>query len=218
MNRLITFEGIDGCGKSTQIRLISERFQDLNLSPLTVRDPGTTRISEKIRSILLDRENLDLAPISEPLLFLAARAQMTHQLILPNLNKGNFVLCDRYIDSTLAYQGYGRNLDLVALRTLNYFATQGYIPELTFLLDISPDISHSRRQDVEDDRMEAGGMQYLAQVRQGYIHIAREEPHRVQVVAGERDPAVIADEIWQIILDRYKDQLFGESQKSAEAE
>ena len=135
--RLITFEGIDGSGKSTQIGMLENELKKLGVAFKTFREPGGTDLSEKIRTILLDKENIELISTAESLLFAAARAQLTTEQIKPAIDKGEFVICDRFTDSTIAYQGYGRRLNIKQLEKINYIATAGLIPDITFILDNS---------------------------------------------------------------------------------
>ena len=137
--KFITFEGIDGCGKSTQVKMLVEKLKQLNLDVTTIREPGGTRISESIRDILLYRDTHELGERTEALLMTASRAQLTKELILPALNEGKWVIADRYADSTLAYQGGGRKVKIEWLEKLNEFATYDTIPDLTFFIDILPD-------------------------------------------------------------------------------
>ena len=135
MNALISFEGIDGCGKSTQIKILSDKLTLNNIDHIVIREPGNTKVSDKIRNILLDKNN-KIGEISETLLFLSARAQLVEEKIIPFFNN-NVVICDRFIDSTVAYQGYGRNQDIETINTLNNFATSNINPDITFILEIN---------------------------------------------------------------------------------
>jgi len=146
--KLITFEGIDGSGKSTQIQLLEAEFEKLGISYKTFREPGGTKLSEKIRTILLDKENIELYSNAESLLFAAARAQLTAEQIKPAITKGEFVICDRFTDSTIAYQGYGRGLNINNLELINTIATDGLIPDITFILDIDPQKATERLKTV----------------------------------------------------------------------
>ena len=157
MNRLISFEGVDGSGKSTQISMLCRNLDEIGINYLSIREPGSTEISEMIRNILLDKKNHGLGSESESLLFMAARAQITHEVIEPALKSGKFVICDRFIDSTIAYQGYGRGLDISYLTSLNQYATSHILPELTFIIDVDESTSSSRRNSLESDRIESGG-------------------------------------------------------------
>lgn len=205
MNRLITFEGIDGSGKTTQIRMLCERLYKFGIQYEVVREPGGTRISEMIRDILLNKDHLELFPVSESLLFLAARAQLVSEVILPTLKLGKFVICDRYTDSTMCYQGHGRGLDRDSLNTLNNYATQFTEPALTFILDINLQTSLSRREVMEKDRMESGGIEFLNRVREGYLEISKTDRERYHVIDGTRPPEPQFEEIWNIITNKFVD-------------
>ena len=196
MNKLITFEGIDGSGKSTQIRLLCEKFDKLGIQYISVREPGGTTISEKIRDILLDKKNLELSNTSESLLFLSARSQLVSEKIIPALQSNKFVICDRYTDSTIAYQGYGRNLNVEMLTVLNNYATQNLHPELTFVLDVDIETSIYRRKVTDDDRMESSGIQFMKDIRDGYHQMAGKDPKRIKVLDGNMDPFKIFQKIW----------------------
>jgi dTMP kinase len=195
----ITFEGIDLCGKSVQTRRLAERLESRGLAVLLIRDPGTTLISENIRAILLSVKNQGMCFETELLLFAAARAQMMHEIILPALKEGKIVLCDRFYDSTTAYQGYGRSLDLAVINMLNQFAAHHRAPDLTFLFDITPETAEKRRlaSRKEKDRMETVNPDFIKRVRDGFLKIAQADPHRVLVVDGEKTVEMIAEEVWQ---------------------
>src|ERR1051325_1678028 len=152
----ITFEGLDFSGKSTQARLLQKYFQTNNLSSILIREPGGTPISEKIRQILLDKVNSEMISLTEFLLFSASRAQLIHEVIKPNLEKGNIVICDRYYDSSTAYQGYAGQLETENVNKVNHFATGNLIPDITFLIDVKPEVSLERaaRRSEHLDRIE----------------------------------------------------------------
>ena len=179
--KLITFEGIDGSGKSTQIKLISEILHNNNIDNIVIREPGGGEISEKIRDILLDNNN-NISKYTEALLFLSSRSQLVNEVIKPALEKGCYILCDRYIDSTIAYQGYGRGIDLLQLETLNDLAIESIYPNMTFILNINVNTSLSRRLKKTKDRMEQVDESFLIKVKQGYLKIAEEHKERCIVV------------------------------------
>lgn len=195
----ISFEGIDFCGKSTQIGLLVENLRERGIEPLLVREPGGTVISEKIRDILLDPVHSEMIDRTEILLYEAARAQLVHQKLLPALRRGAYLIADRFSDSTTAYQGYGRGLDLQVVRTLNQFATSRLTPYRTFYIDISPQEAERRRQagGRGKDRLEAGGLAFFQKIRDGFLTLCREEPRRFIKINGERPVEVIAGEIWR---------------------
>ena len=162
--KLITFEGIDGSGKSTQIKLISDILHKNNIDNIVIREPGGTEISEKIRDILLDNDNT-ISKYTEALLFLSSRSQLVNEVIKPALDRGCYILCDRYIDSTIAYQGYGRGIDLSQIKVLNDLAIESIYPDITFILDINVNTSLSRRLTKSKDRMEQVNENFLIKVR-----------------------------------------------------
>ena len=186
--KFITFEGPEGGGKSTHIRLLAERLRAEGRTVLVTREPGGTPLAEKIRGLV--REELDDPPVtrSEVLLFLAARAQVVSQVIRPALARGEWVLCDRFADSTFAYQGYGRGIDVGLLRNFNDFATEGLVPDLTILLDVPLEVSRSRlaaRQAATAtaaDRIEQAGTMFHRRLREGFRELAQAEPKRFAVI------------------------------------
>jgi dTMP kinase len=200
----VTLEGPDGSGKTTQIRLLHEALVAAGYDVLLTREPGGTPIGDQVRAVLHDVANVELVATAEILLYSASRAQLVAQVIRPALAAGKIVLCDRYADSTMAYQGYGRGLDLEALRTITHFATGGLKPDLTVLLDLEPEVGLSRRQvgGGEWNRMDQQGPDFYQRVRQGYMALAAEEPERwiqmdasgsVEEVARAVKAAVIAE-------------------------
>ena len=195
----ITFEGIDGSGKTTQVELLKLYFENLGKTVITIRDPGSTSISEKIRNILLDSNNLSISPQSETLLFTAARAQIVHEVIKPSLEKNKIVICDRFIDSTSAYQGYGRDMNLVNIGYLNKFAMQGVHPNFTFLIDISTQESTNRLNKSSLDRMELAGNDFYEKVRAGYIDLVKNFPERIFRIDGRLPIEDIHSKIINII-------------------
>jgi dTMP kinase len=180
----ITFEGPEGSGKTTQIELLREYLEERDYSVLATREPGGTSIGDKIRVILLDPRNTEMLPASEALLFSAARAQIVHQVIRPHLARGGIVLCDRYADSTLAYQGYGHGLDLEMLRAITALATEGLKPDLTVYLDIDVEeglrrkLTAHKASNSEWNRIDRQEMAFHRRVREGYLKMAAQEPNR----------------------------------------
>ncbi len=195
---LITFEGIDFSGKSVQANLLHGALKDRKLPVLILREPGGTEISEKIRSVLLDNANHKMSAMTEVLLYSAARAQMVRENILPNLEKGTVVICDRYFDSTTAYQGFGRRIDLDFIKKLNNFATEELVPDLTFLIDLDPKIALQRTK-TDLDRLEKEDSEFHQRVRKGYLEIARSNPDRFVVIDGTQSIEAIQDEIFMKI-------------------
>ena len=185
----ITLEGADGCGKSTQAELLAEVLLARGREVVRLREPGGTPISEKIRALLLDSANAEMVPEAELLLYEASRAQLTRQVIEPALARGAVVLCDRYYDSTYAYQAGGRGLDETLVRQSNVLGSCGRVPDRTLVLDLDPAIGYARATAGGADRMEAEGRAFQERVRAAYLRLAAEEPARVRVVdaAGEKD-------------------------------
>lgn len=180
----ITLEGVDGCGKSTKGRMLAEELVSKGREVVSLRDPGGTGISERIRAILLDPEAADMAPECELMLFEAARAQLTCEVILPALGRGAVVVCDRYYDSTFAYQAVGRGLDEDLVRRANKMGSCGLVPDRTIVFDLEVDESFERATRHGIDRMELDGEPFQARVRHGYLRLSAEEPDRVRVVDG----------------------------------
>jgi dTMP kinase len=180
----ITFEGPDGSGKTTQAKLLVEFLQARGYPVLYTREPGGTEISEQIREIILSTRNKSMQSETEVLLFSAARAQIVAELIRPALAAGKLIICDRYADSTYAYQGYGLGLDLEALRAITKFATRGLVPNLTFYVDVPAEVGLARRHRGETNRLDLKNLEYHVRVRNGYLALARAEPQRFVVVDG----------------------------------
>ena len=185
----ITLEGADGCGKSTQAALLESALVARGHEVVRLREPGGTAISEKIRALLLDPENSEMVPECELMLYEASRAQLTRQVIEPALERGAVVLCDRYYDSTYAYQAGGRGLDDALVRQSNVLGSCGRVPDRTLVLDIDARVGYARATAGGADRMEAEGLAFQERVRAAYLRLAAEEPSRVRVVdaAGEKD-------------------------------
>jgi len=184
--KFITFEGSEGCGKSTQSRLLLDHLKSLGFSAKLIREPGGVVISEKIRTLLLDKANTAMNKECETLLYMAARAQLVEEVIIPELEQGNVLLCDRFLDSTVAYQGYGCGVSVNSIRQMGLFAAKGIQPCLTILLDL--DVEEGlRRRGAERDRIELRSLDYHQRVRQGYLAIAREAQGRVMVLDGAQD-------------------------------
>jgi len=201
---LITFEGTDYSGKSTQARMLVAWLEERKREVLFLREPGGTMISEKIRELLLDRAHLELTEVAEILLFSAARTQLVSQVIQPALRAGTIVLCDRFYDSTTAYQGYGRGLPLADVKLLNKIATAGVVPDLTLLVDVSAAESARRREAAGKpaDRMEAAGNAFFERVRDGYHALAKEEPARWVVLDGMRPVDAIQTDVRAAVASR----------------
>lgn len=182
--KFITLEGIDGCGKTSLLTYLVEHLQEDHL--ITLREPGGTVVSEKIRDILLDRSNQGMTMKTEAFLYAAARSQLVDEIIQPAMEVGHTVIADRYMDSTVAYQGYGRRLEHDFIEQLNRLCTGGLKPDLTILLDVSPELAWKRRQGEEADRLEQEGLEFQQRVRQGYIELAARETERIRTIDASR--------------------------------
>ena len=193
----ITFEGGDGCGKTTQIKLLDEYLRNKGYQTLLTREPGSKGLGVKLREILLNYDG-DVSPTAESFLFLADRAQHVDCIIKPAIESGVIVLCDRHTDSTVAYQGYGRGLDLEQIALLNKIATGGLKPDLTIVLDVDVETSQ-KRVGAEKDRMESAGVEFFERVRKGFLEIAKQEPDRVKVVDSKQTIEEIHKQILELV-------------------
>ncbi len=184
--KFITFEGSEGCGKSTQSRMLYEYLRAKGKRVIYLREPGATKISEKIRDILLDAKNQGITAETEMLLYMAARAQIVAEVIQPALKKGIIVICDRFLDSTIAYQGFGLGMDIDLIKRIGNFTTRGIKPGLTLFLDLA--VKHGlKHRQANLDRIEMRSVNYHLRVRAGYLKLARQEPKRIKVVKVEKD-------------------------------
>ncbi|MEO0096498.1 MAG: dTMP kinase [candidate division WOR-3 bacterium] len=183
---LITFEGIERCGKTTQAKLLYEYLKQKGIPCILVHEPGGTKIGEEIRKILLDKKNIKMSPKTEFFLYLAARAQLLAEIIFPSLQEGKVVICDRFSDSTLAYQGGGRNLSLEKISQINRYATDKLKPNLTILIDIPVSISQERIKKEEKDRLEKEDEEFHKRVRNTYLFLAKRAPKRIKIFEGDK--------------------------------
>ncbi len=197
----ISFEGIDYCGKSTQVRLLSSTLLRKGYGVVVVREPGGTEISEKIRDILLDTANKRLSAEAELLLYEASRAQLTRELIIPGKQAGKVVLSDRYFDSSTAYQGYGRGLDIESIKKMNLVASAGIKPDVTFLFDLPAETAQARFSSVPlfKDRLEEEKIDFHRRVRNGFLEIAKSEAERFKIISAEDDIDSISERIYSEI-------------------
>lgn len=195
MSFFITFEGPDGSGKTTQARLLAEYLKSCGKDVLLTREPGGTAISEQIREVILSTRNQSIGDETEALLYSAARAQIVAELIRPALAADKIVVCDRYADSTMAYQGFGLGLDLDALRAITRFATGGLVPDLTFYVDVPVEVGLTRRHRGETNRLDHKDQEYHARVREGFLKMANEQPQRWMVIDGTRSVDEVQREI-----------------------
>jgi dTMP kinase len=205
----ITFEGIEGSGKTTQSLRLAKTFRDVGTRVVETREPGGTRFAERIRSILLDtsdnRDGEPVAALCEAYLILAARSQHVAQLILPALEEGAIVLCDRFSDSTLAYQGYARGLDRRLLQRLSLVASQGVTPDLTLLFDLPVKHGLSRRrseelQGTQQNRIDRESQTFHTRVRRGFLDLARRYPARIKILDATGDPDSLADDVRSLVM------------------
>lgn len=200
----ITFEGPDGSGKTTQLKKLGEELKKLGHDVLVTREPGGTAISDKIRSIILDPVNAEMTDQAEVLLYAASRAQHVHQLILPALEAGRIVLCDRFIDASVAYQGYGLGIDVEKVKAISQYASSGLEATRTYILDVPVEVSLARLHhrasgagaDAGLDRIEQKHVDYHSRVREGFHQIAADHPNRICVVNANRSEIEIAQDIW----------------------
>jgi dTMP kinase len=205
MAPFISLEGIDGSGKTTQLRLLERYLQSLGLEVVVAREPGGTEVGEAIRQLLLNSKTSHLRPLSELLLYYASRNQNLYEKILPALEAECWVLCDRYVDASAAYQGYGRGVELDVIEYLNRITIGRNLPDLTLLIDIDPRMGLARarernRQDtVDEGRFEKESLEFYNRVRQGYLEIAQSAPKRIRVINGGQPIGVVHQQILSII-------------------
>jgi dTMP kinase len=199
-----TFEGIDGCGKSTQLTRVAAVLRSLGADTLVTREPGGPPVSEKIREILISPDNKQMYPETELMLYLAARAQHVREVIKPAVGKGQIVLCDRFEQATFAYQGYGRGLDMQFLKAANSYAAAGVAPDITFIFDIPVELSRQRLSQIGKgkDRMESEGPQFFDRVRQGYMDAASSSPAQIKLLDGSKGMDELTEEVLSVIKAR----------------
>jgi dTMP kinase len=208
MGLFITFEGIDGSGKTTHLELLHTHLLQKGVDVVRAREPGGTELGESIRQILLHSKTTGLGPVSELLLYYASRHQNLFENILPALEKGRWVLCDRFADASMAYQGFGRGIDLDLIRQLSRLVIDQHQPDLTILIDLEPALAlaRARRRNqkgtVDEGRFEQEPLEFFERVRQGYLAIARENPERVRTVDGDQPVEAVHLNILEL-LSRY---------------
>lgn len=193
----VTFEGGEGSGKSVQSRILYRRLSELDISTLLIHEPGSTPLGERLSRLVKSCRSGSITATTELLLFNAARAQLVSTILLPSLNSGDVVICDRYTDSTLAYQGYGRGLKQEIVRSANEIATGGLKPDLTILLDVPVSEGLERKRNNDTDRFQSEEVAFHERVRRGYLTLARKEPARFFVVDGTMSKQSISQIIWQ---------------------
>ena len=193
----ITFEGLDGSGKTTQMEILNDYLKNRGFDVVTTIEPGGTKIGQKIRKILLDKENHDISPLAETLLFLASRAELVSEVIAPALKEGKIVLCDRFFDSTVVYQGIARGLGEKEILKMNLWATGGVVPDITFLLSVKVSKGKKRMSDADKktDRIELEKDSFKEKIYRGYLDIAKKNKVRIVVIDGEDSIKNISEEI-----------------------
>jgi dTMP kinase len=201
LSLFITFEGIEGCGKTTQIGHLTSYFKKNQRPFLLTREPGGTQVGEKIRQILLSSDTIGIEPMAELFLYVAARVQHYRQVIAPARREGKVVLCDRFADATTVYQGFGRGLDLAWIEEVHARALENIKPDLTFLLDLPVEVGLKRawkrleKDQTREDRFEKEALEFHRRIREGYLTLARKEPHRILVLDGLKDEQTLHREI-----------------------
>jgi dTMP kinase len=196
MALFITFEGGEGCGKSTQTRALHNKLTCCHIPSILLREPGGTPLGEKVRHLLKKSSAINISPLSELILFNASRSQLVSEVILPEMRQGKIVICDRFADSTIAYQYFGRGLDRDTVQSMNKLASQGLKPDITFLLDIDPQIGLSRKSQSTSDRFEKEQLSFHRRVREGFLTMAEKEPHRWLVIDSTLNRLAISAIIW----------------------
>lgn len=196
--KFITFEGPEGSGKSTQSKLLCNYLRSKGYKVIYLREPGVTKVSEKIRGILLDAKNHSLTKEAEMLLYMAARSQIVNEIIRPALLKGKIVLCDRFLDSTIAYQGYGLGISIALIKEVGNFVTAGIRPDLTILMDL-PVKKGLKHREFSKDRIERRSVAYHLLVRKGYLRLAKQEPKRIKIVKVEKEQNKTQNKIRELV-------------------
>ena len=200
----ITFEGIEGSGKSTQIKKLLNWFKEKGLKAIAVREPGGTEAGERIREIILSKWKEKFPPVAELFLFCASRAFLVENLIKPALSEKTIVVCDRYFDSTIAYQGFGRGIDLDLVKKVSLVSTLGVFPDITFLIDVPPEVSLKRLGN-KKDRIESEDIEFHKRVRNGFLEIATQEKERFVVIDGTKSPEEIHLEVVKCVEEKLKE-------------
>jgi dTMP kinase len=201
--KFITFEGCDGCGKSTQLKLLSEYLTAQGIAHIFTREPGGGKISEAIREILLNGKNAEMSDACEALLYAAARAQHLADRVEPALAEGKLVVCDRYVDSSFAYQAYARGLGVEFIEKINAFATENYLPDLTIFIELTPEEAFLRKHGAdENDRLEQAGLAFHKRVYEGYVALAKQYPSRIVTVDGRKTPEEVFSAVVGIMRER----------------
>jgi dTMP kinase len=199
----VTFEGGEGCGKSTQTRALQKTLNRFSMPSILIREPGGTALGERVRHLLKKSTQIQISALTELILFNASRSQLVSDVIVPGLQAGKIVICDRFADSTLAYQSYGRGLDLTTVREMNRLAAHDLKPDLTFLLDVSPELGLARKQAGANDRFEKEQLAFHHRVRSGFLEMAAQEPQRWVVI----DAVLPRQKIESIIVEQVRHHL-----------
>ena len=201
--KFITFEGCDGCGKSTQLKMLSAYLSENNIPHIFTREPGGGKISEAIREILLSGKNMEMTDECEALLYAASRVQHLSDRVEPALSKGELVVCDRYVDSSLAYQAYARGLGVEFISKINSFALEKYLPDVTIFIDLTPEAAFARKKGADaNDRLELAGLAFHQRVYQGYKALAKQYPNRFVCIDGNQTPSEIFEEVVKTLKER----------------
>ena len=201
--KFITFEGCDGCGKSTQLRLLSEYLTKNGIAHIFTREPGGGKISEAIREILLSGKNMEMTDECEALLYAASRVQHLSDRVEPALAEGKLVICDRYVDSSFAYQACARGLGMDFIKKINAFAIEKYLPDVTVFIDLTPEAAFLRKHGADqNDRLELAGMEFHKRVYEGYKAVAQAEPDRVVCVDGTQTPDEVFADVLKILKEK----------------
>ena len=198
----ISIDGVEGCGKSTQVERLCAHLQREHIDTAACRDPGGTRLSEEVRKLLLGCHDWKISNCSELFLFLSARAQLVAEIVAPSLRSGKTVVSDRYALSTVAYQGYGRGLDIAMIRMANFLAVSSVMPDLTIVLDIPPDVMEARLNR-KLDRIESLGAEFHERVRQGFLKEAERSTHAISLIDGTGTVDEVEERIWDLIWPRF---------------
>lgn len=205
--RFLSVEGIDGAGKTTAILELAEYLRQLGLDVLLLREPGGTSVGEEIRQLLLDQKNKGMSDTCELLLFAAARAELTETIIKPAIAAGQVVICDRFTDSTVAYQGFARGISEEQIRTINQIATAGLEADRTFYLDLTVEVASERlanRSDKAEDRLDQEGMHFQSKVREGYLSQAKRYPDRIYTIDADQDTEAIVNEMMKVLKEDWQ--------------
>ncbi len=201
--KFVTFEGCDGCGKSTQLKMLSEYLQKENIPHVFTREPGGSKIAEAIREILLNGKNAEMTDECEALLYAAARMQHLQDRVEPALAQGTLVICDRYVDSSLAYQAYARGLGTDFIEKINAVALDKYAPDVTIFIDLTPEAAFQRKRGAdENDRLEQAGMAFHQRVYAGYKQLVKDYPNRIACVDGTQSPDGVFADVLRILKER----------------